>query len=161
MKDFLIFLPVTLIFFAFKSTLLYGAALPDLPLVIVFYVAYKRASLEGLVLAFMLGYMEDVFNGSVLGVSSFSFIIVFVVVVQLTKKVRFHGAATVAGGAGVMSLLSNLCSYAILTTKDLHVPLTGYLIPEAIVTALFAPAIVAVIKKVTDKKTPGPDGGHS
>jgi hypothetical protein len=55
MRDFLIFLPISLFFLALRSTLFKGFPLPDIPLLIVFYVAYTRPSLEGVVLSFVLG----------------------------------------------------------------------------------------------------------
>ena len=162
MKDFLIFLPTTLLFLALKSTILHSVPLFDLPLLISFYVAYRRPSPEGVVLAFTLGYMEDVMGGALLGVTSFGLVIVYAAAYLLSKKVDFQGAAMKVVGAGAMSLVAGLSAYIILSVKDLQAPVLAYILPEALVTALFAPAIIGLLARLTEKGSRGQsrEGGN-
>jgi rod shape-determining protein MreD len=153
MKDFLIFLPITLLFLAVKSTIPHAIPLFDLPLLITFYVAYRRPAPEGVVLAFTLGYLEDVFSGALLGVTSFGLIIVYATVYLLSKKVDFQGAAMKVGGAGAMSLVAGFAAFVIMYVKDLQVPAAAYILPEAVVTALFAPPLIGLLARLTEKST--------
>ena len=60
MKEFLIFLPLTILYLALKSALFPNVPAPDIPLIIIFYMASRKASIEGVLLAFVLGYVEDI-----------------------------------------------------------------------------------------------------
>src|SRR3989304_4815710 len=72
MREFLVFLPLTIAYFALKSTLFAGFPLPDIPLIIVFYMAYRKAAVAGVLSAFAFGYLDDAFSGGIIGTSSFA-----------------------------------------------------------------------------------------
>lgn len=154
MRDFLIFLPITLLFLALKSTLFQGVPLPDLPLIIVFYVAYSRPSLGGVVLSFVLGYIDDVFSGAVMGSSSLSLVFVFAAVYLATAKVHFSTAGVKALGASVMALVKGTITYLVLSFMNLHIPFLAYVLPTVFLTGLFAPALIALISWLSSVKTP-------
>ncbi len=160
MRDFLIFLPITLFFLALKSTLFEGLPLPDLPIIIVFYIAYARPSLAGVVLSFVLGYIDDVFSGAVIGSTSLSLVFVFALVHLLSKKVHFSTAGMMALGATVMALLKFTAAYIILSSFNTHIPFLAYVLPAVLLTGLFAPAVISVFSWLNLSKAPhAPKGG--
>jgi rod shape-determining protein MreD len=154
MRDFLIFLPITLFFLALRSTLFQGLPLPDLPLIIVFYVAYARPSLEGVVLSFVLGYIDDVFNGAVIGSTSFSLVFVFAIVYLISKKVHFSTAGILVLGATVMALLKGTIIYIILSFFNFYIPFFTNVLPAVLLTGLFAPAVIALVSWLSALKAP-------
>jgi rod shape-determining protein MreD len=154
MRDFLIFLPLTLLFLAIRSTLFDGIPLPDLPLLIVFYLAYTRASISGVVLSFVLGFIDDVFNAAVIGSTSFSLVLVFAATYLLGKKFHFSTTTMIITGGGVMALIKVILTYVILGLFNLHVDLLVNTLPQIILTGLFAPAIIAVISRLGLLATP-------
>jgi rod shape-determining protein MreD len=143
MRDFLIFLPITLFFLALRSTIFKDLPLPDLPLLIVFYIAYTRPSLEGVVLSFVLGYIDDVFSAAVIGSTSFSFIFVFAFVYLVSKKVHFSTPGIKALGASVIALLKGTITYIILSFVNFNISFLAYVLPAVLLTGLFSPAIIA------------------
>ncbi|MEE9614268.1 MAG: hypothetical protein V3W31_04850 [Thermodesulfobacteriota bacterium] len=149
MRDFLIFLPLTVVFLSVKSTLFPGLPLPDLPLVIVFHIAYARPSVHGVVLAFMLGYVDDVFSGAIIGSTSFSLLFFFIVVYVLSKKVHFSGAAAGVLGTALGVALKGALSYAIVVSINPDLAFAGHVLPVAVVTGLSAPFIIAGIERIT------------
>lgn len=160
MRDFLIFLPITVFFLALRSTLFQGLPLPDLPLIAVFYIAYSRPSLAGVVLSFALGYIDDVFSGAVIGSTSLSLVLVFAFVHLLTKKVHFSTAGMMALGAAVMALLKSTATYIILSSFSSYIPFLAYTLPTVFLTGLFSPAFIALFSRLSIYKAPHtPKGG--
>ncbi|MEE8575313.1 MAG: hypothetical protein V3T30_07865, partial [Thermodesulfobacteriota bacterium] len=89
MKDFLIFIPLTALYLAFKSTVLPTLPLFDLPLIIVFFLAYRCPSIHGVFLAFFLGYLDNIFSASIIGSSSFSLVLIYCLTFVAAKRVHF------------------------------------------------------------------------
>ena len=89
MKEFLLFLPLTIIYLALKSTLFASFPLPDIPLIMVFYLASRKASVEGALFAFVLGYLDDAFSGSVIGASSFALVLIYLGTHLMSMLVEF------------------------------------------------------------------------
>ena len=162
MRNFLIFIPLTIIYWSVKSTLLPGAPLPDLSLIIVFYAASRGASLQGVILSFMLGYIDDTFSGSVLGSTSFSLIIVFVLVHLFSYKVHFNNTPMRAAGAFILVLVKGGATYAILLSADVSINYFTTFVPVAVTTALFAPVVMILIDRLIAMKllSAQGDGAH-
>lgn len=154
MKEFLFFLPVTIVYLAVKSTLLPNIPLPDLPLLIVFYLAYRKPSVEGVFFAFALGYLDDAFNGGIIGTTSFSLVFIYVAIHLLAKRVQFITPAFKAGGAGAASLAKGIVTYQILKSAGYAVSFLGLVVLESLVTAALAPGIISLFTRVSGALTP-------
>ncbi len=149
MKEFLVFVPLTVLFLAIKSTLFVNFPLPDLPLIIVFYMGYRRASLEGVLLAFALGYLDDAFNGSIIGSSSFALTSIFLAIFLLSKKVQFSTPALRAGGVGAAALIKGVLSYAVLRFTNVDVYFFTHVVLHAVVTGALASPVIIGLQRLT------------
>lgn len=154
MKDFLIFLPVTIVYLVFKSTIFPSVPIPDVPLLIVFYVAYTRPSVEVAVLGFVIGYIEDAFTAGIFGSTSFSLVVIFLVVHLLSRKMHFSTPMVRAGAAAVLTLLKGALIYTVLSFTDFDVPFLSRIVFQAIVTGAFAPAIITLLARLTRLANP-------
>lgn len=142
-------------YLALKSTILASVPLPDLPLLMVFFAASRRPSVEGVAFAFVLGYVEDVLEGGIIGSSSFALIAVFLVVHLLSMRVHFSTAATRAGGAAMAVLIKGLLIYIVISTVGLKVHIFVDVILQAVVTGVFAHAIITVMARLAGRIAPG------
>ncbi|MDP2690383.1 MAG: rod shape-determining protein MreD [Deltaproteobacteria bacterium] len=154
MKEFLLFLPLTAVYLAFKSTLFVDFPVPDLPLIIVFFTAYRRASLEGAVLGFVLGYMDDAFNGGIIGSSSFALVFIFLAVHLLAKKVHFSTPALRAGGVAAATLVKGVLTYAVLRFANADIFFFTHVILYALVTGICAPPVIAALVRLAGLVSP-------
>jgi rod shape-determining protein MreD len=143
MKNYLIFLPVTLIYLSLKSTLASALPIPEITVMITLFIAYDKTSLQGLILVFILGYIDDVFTGSVIGSSSFALVLIYVVVGLMSRKVELATVTTRAGVATALTLLKMITVWIIIRATGLPVPFSAQIIFTVIVTGLFAPVIIA------------------
>lgn len=148
MKEFLIFLPLTIVYLGFKSTLFANIPVPDLPLIIAFFMAYRKLSIEGVLLAFVLGYIDDAFGGGIMGSTSFSLIFIFLSVHLLSKIVHFSTPAIRAGGAGAAALVKGILTYYILRFANLEVHFLPHVLLQAVMTGIFAPAIITLLMRI-------------
>jgi rod shape-determining protein MreD len=162
MKEFIIFLPLAALYLAFKSTLFASVPMPDLPLIIVFYSAYRKTSIEGVILAFILGYMDDVMSGGVIGASSFSLIIVYMAVRLIASMVHYSTVATRAGGAAAAALLKGILIGMVLRSVGIHISFIGSVLLIAITTGASAPAFITLLTRLVNLVTPAAfkDGAH-
>jgi rod shape-determining protein MreD len=154
MKDYLIFLPLTILYLVIKGTLFPTVPLPDLPLVIVLYVAYNKPSIEGALLAFIIGWIEDALTAGVFGTTSAALVVVFLALHLISKRMHFTTPVMKAAAAGILSLIKGGVIYAVLSFTDFDVPFLNYIIFQAIITAAFAPAIIVLISRLTGYLNP-------
>jgi rod shape-determining protein MreD len=149
MKDYLIFLPLTIGYLVLKGTIFPTVPLPDVPLIIILYVAYSKPSIEGAFLAFVIGYLEDALTAGVLGSTSFALVVVFLTVHLLSKKVEFSTPLVKAGAAALCTLMKGALVYMVLSFTDFDVPFLSRTVFQAVITGAFAPAIIALISRLT------------
>lgn len=149
MKESLIFLPVTIIYLAIKSTLLPAFPVPDLPLIIVFYMAYRKASFEGVLLAFVLGYIEDAFSAGIIGSTSFALIAVFIAANLFSRKVQFSTPAMKSGGVLAASVTKGIITYTIIKASHEQASFLVTVVLQAIVTGATTPAIILFLDRIT------------
>lgn len=145
-RDFIIFIPLSILYYSFKSTVLPSAPLPDLTLLIIIYVATRGVNIQGVLLAFILGYINDTFSGAVLGTSSFSFISVYALIHILSFRIQFVGAQIRAATAFSGELIRGALTLVILGSHGIEINFISTYLPTAIVTALFAPAILHLLR---------------
>ncbi|MFQ5736920.1 MAG: rod shape-determining protein MreD [Thermodesulfobacteriota bacterium] len=154
MKEFLLYLPITAFYLALKSTLFPEFPLPDLPLIIVFFVAYRKVSLEGAFLGFVLGYMDDAFNGGIIGSSSFSLIFIFLATHLVSKKVDFATPALRATGAGVAMLVKELLTFMVMRSSNIDAYSFIHVILHSVVTGICAPPVITALMWLTGLVSP-------
>lgn len=148
-KEIILFIPLALVYMAFKSTLFTSIPLPDLPLLMVFYFAFRRPSVEGAIFAFILGYIEDVLGGGIIGSTSFAYIIVFMLVHLAGKRIHFTTALTRAGGAMLAVLMKGALIYLVLRLAGLRVNIFADVIMQTIVTGVCAHLIITLIFRLS------------
>ncbi len=113
MKDSLIFLAISIIYLTFKSTILPTVPTPDIPLIIVFFMAYNGASIKGVVLSFIIGYLDDTLNGSIIGTTSFTLVFIYAATHVLSQRMHFANVSTKVFGCAAASLIKGLLSFII------------------------------------------------
>ncbi len=149
MKESLLFLPITIVYLAIKSTLFPAFPAPDLSLMIVFYMAYRKASFEAVVLGFVLGYIEDAFSAGIIGSTSFALIAVFVAVNLFSRKVQFSTPVMRGGGIFVASVAKGIIIYLIIRTSHVEVSFLSTVILQAVVTGAVSPAVLLILSRIT------------
>jgi len=154
MKEFLLFLPITAVYLAFKSTLFPDFPLPDLPLIIVFFMAYRRPSLEGALLGFVLGYMDDAFNGGIIGSTSFSLVFIFIVIHLFARKLHFSPTALRAGGVAVAMLIKGLLMYLVIRSANAGASFFTFVLLHALVTGICAPPVIMALSWLAELVSP-------
>ena len=117
MRNFFIFLPITVIYLSIRTTLLPHMPLPDITLLAVFYAVTRRAAISGALLAFTLGYMEDVFLGGIIGSASLSLVAVFAIAHLSARWVDFSVTFVRVLTSLALSLIKGLSVYLILRSN--------------------------------------------
>lgn len=154
MRDLLLFIPLTIFYLAVKSTLLPEIPFPDVTLLVIFYVAISRNTIEGALMGFILGYIEDVFTGGIIGSTSFGLVVVFLGVYLASKRMHFTTQAVKAGSAAVLSIVKGVLVYMVLdfARVSFHTALDIFF--QALLTGIFAPAVLAVLARLSGLVTP-------
>lgn len=155
MKNFIVYLVFALLFLVIENTLLIlffpSLLIPDVILIMVFYLGFSNRSISGMLTAFSLGYLTDVFSAGVIGASSFTLVVVFVITSMLARLLNLNSMLIKVGGAIFMSILKGILTYIVFRFLNQDIPL--YIIfPTAISTGIISPFIFTLLKKV-EKKT--------
>lgn len=135
---------------------------PTLILPMVLYVAVGEFSLpRGVSLAFVMGYLADVFGGASMGLWTFTMVSIFLIVRVAGLKLFLHGVVfqvLLTLVAGVFAGVEMMALLLVFDRRPLSVlgalaTVTG----QAFVTAALAPAIFALLARLPG----GEPGVHS
>ena len=137
MKNIIIYLPFTIVYLSLKSAILPTAPLPDITLLITFYIAYEKGGTSGVIISFLLGYVEDVFNGGIIGISSFSLVFIFAIVSMLKHKIEVTSVRVKIISTLMLSIVKTLITIIILHFKGIESSFLQFL-PLIIITAAAA-----------------------
>lgn len=151
MKSLVIYLVLALLFLVIDNTLLHllfpPFLIPDVILIMVFYLGFNNRSASGALTAFSLGYLADVFSAGVVGTSSFTLVFVFAVTSLLAKLISLDNMLVKIGGTAFMSIVKGTLTYLILRFLNQEIPF--YIIfPTAIFTGIASPFVFNLLKKV-------------
>lgn len=147
MKDSLIFLAISIIYLTFKSTILPAVPTPDIPLIIVFFMAYNGASIKGVILCFIIGYLDDALSGSIIGTTSFTLVFTYAVAHMLSQRIHFTNISTKVFACAGFSLIKGILSFIIWRSVSHEVSFFTQVLPQVFITALFAPFIISIFEK--------------
>lgn len=151
MKDYIIILPLAILFLLIKSTIFYWMPLPDVLLIIVFHLAITRPTAIGVILTFIIGYLSDAFTGGVMGVTSFSLIVVYVFTYLFSHKLQIKSRNAQTIMLGLFSLVKGLVIYYLILDMVSFAVLYKVIIPTALMTGLFAPAIITILLRLDER----------
>ncbi len=150
MREFIVFIPIAIVYLSFRVTITPGLPIPDISVLIVFFLAVQRPSVEGVFLAFVLGYIDDIFSGAIVGSSSFSLVIVYTVLCSVSRKMAFTDPLIRGISLFVTYFMKELLVIMVLYFTGIHVGLSLYMLAVGSVTALFSPLFMALFRKAID-----------
>ena len=117
---------------------LLGRASPDLLLIICVYLALRRHSVGGALGAFGLGYLQDAFSGSVIGLNAFGTTLVFAVIYLTSRRLWVENTVSRVVAVLVASFMS---------VEGLGSAMVRYVITDAVLAAALSPAVFAVLSR--------------
>ncbi|MFN8625469.1 MAG: rod shape-determining protein MreD [Candidatus Binatia bacterium] len=128
-----------------------GRATPDLLLIICVYLGLHQHSVGGAVGAFLLGYLQDAFSGSVVGLNAFAMCLVFTLVYLTSRRLWVDNAVSKIVLVFLASLLKTtivllLIAY-FLSVATIWQAVANYLLLEAVLAAMLSPAMFSVLAR--------------
>ena len=121
---------------------------PDLLLVAMVFVALRGPVAQGALLSWFLGLIKDVFSGLYLGLNAFSFLIVFLVIKNISDLLYAESGelfVVTVSAATLASVTANLILLIMLTsTPGILYSMFAGLLPHLLANA-FAASLVALL----------------
>lgn len=155
MKAILLFSLVAIAALLLQTTVLpqvlRGFASPDLLLIVCVYLALYRHSAGGAAAAFGLGYLQDAFSGSAMGLNAFATSLVFVVIYIASRRLWVDNAlsriAVVFAAAVIKTLAILLLVASFMSVQGIGGAILRSMLFDAVVVALLSPAAFAVLAR--------------
>jgi rod shape-determining protein MreD len=128
-----------------------GRATPDLLLIMCVYLGLQQHSVSGAIGAFVLGYLQDIFSGSVAGLNAFAMCIVFALVYLTSRrlwvdnvisKVVLVFLASVIKTAIILSLVA-----VFMSPERWSGPVLSYALLQALFAAALSPFVFAILTR--------------
>ncbi|HVN83981.1 MAG TPA: rod shape-determining protein MreD [Candidatus Binatia bacterium] len=155
MRTFTLYLALTVAALLVQSTVWHwlplGGAIPDLLLIVCVYLGLHQHTVGGAVGAFFLGYAQDSFSGSTVGLNAFAMSLIFTVVYLTSRRLWVDNAiskivlvfiASVMKTAVVVALVAVFLSTdGLWTTVSRHLPI------EATIAAALSPAVFTLLAR--------------
>lgn len=127
----------------------FGAAMPDLLLVVCVYLGLYFHSPAGAIGAFAIGYVQDSFSGSLLGLNAFAMTAVFVAVYLASRRLWVTNTLS---KIVLVFLASLLKTFALMAILGIFLSLEGiwrtavtYVFIEAVLAAAIGPLMFALL----------------
>ena len=128
-------------------------AKPDLLLILVVYFGLYTSPLAGAMLAFLSGYMMDIFSGSIFGVHTFSKTAIFFLTILIKDRFYVKSPLFQAGTIFSFSIIEGFIIISILglisPIENLLPPFLTFIIPKSLITGLVGPFFIGLIKYVS------------
>ena len=163
MNRFLFFLLVGVFLVTLQTTLLTSFLVqrvrPDLVLILILYLGLSRTTVSGGMVAFLLGYLLDLFSGNAFGVYCFTRPLIFFISRLFQSRFYWEGFSFQCLFVLFFSLVEGCLVFLLLWSFTPSPPHTLYsfvvspLLPQSVVTALITPFLFALFKKGTVRLT--------
>jgi len=128
-----------------------GRATPDLLLIICVYLGLHQHSVAGAVGAFLLGYLQDAFSGSVVGLNAFAMCLVFTLVYLTSRHLWVDNAISKVVLVFLASVLKTTVVLLLITfflsAATVWQTVANYLLLEAALAAVLSPAMFTVLAR--------------
>jgi len=135
----------------------FGAAMPDLLLVVCVYLGLYFHSPAGALGAFAIGYVQDSFSGSLPGLNAFAMTVVFVAVYLASRRLWVTNTLSKILLVFVASLVK---TFAVLALLGVFLSLDGiwrtavkYVFIEAVLAAAIGPLMFALLARTQQEAT--------
>jgi rod shape-determining protein MreD len=151
----LVFTVLAMIALLLQTTVLPRAALgrvtPDLLLIMCVYLGLHQHSVGGAVGAFLLGYVQDMFSGSLAGLNAFAMGIVFAVVYITSRRLWVDNAISKVVVVFLAAVVKTATIVVLVLTFMSRDRLAGLMLSgallQALVTAAISPFVFAVLTR--------------
>ena len=129
----------------------FAAAMPDLLLVVCVYLGLHFHSPAGALGAFSIGYVQDSFSGTLIGLNAFAMTVVFITVYLASRRLWVTNTFSKI----VMVFLASLVkAFAVLLLLGVFISLEGvwrtavkYVLVEAVLAAAVGPVMFALLAR--------------
>lgn len=151
MRDYFTYIPIILVYFAFTGTLFTDMPVPDLTVLLAFYLSYKRPSPHGALLVFLIGYIEDSVCGGILGSSSAALTLIYAAGFMLASRVQYSDPFTKTYMLFGASLLKAAIIFAVVSVVIGATVFETFAIITAAVTGLLAPVFMKAFASIDNR----------
>jgi rod shape-determining protein MreD len=128
---------------------------PDILLVLTLYVAFLFPPIYGGILAFLMGYLMDLFSGNTLGFYTFSRPLVFFAAQFFKERFYVEGFSFqflftfIFGMIEGIVILMLMSAFQPISLRNLYPLLLNYLLPQSLFTGLATPPLFFLFQKVS------------
>jgi rod shape-determining protein MreD len=135
-----------------STVLAFDTFRPRLATALVVYIALSQPLRRGVILAFLLGYAEDLFMGTPRGLHAFCAAAVYLAFRPAHDKIRLEGVGTMASlgffAALFSALIETLLRRVFLASFSISLAYLGGLILAGFSTAIFAPLVLKLVQRL-------------
>jgi rod shape-determining protein MreD len=128
-------------------------AKPDLLLILTVYCGLYSPPLAGAMLAFLSGYMMDIFSGSIFGIHTFSKTAIFFLTILVKDRFYIKSHLFQAGAIFSLSIIEGCIIISILglvsPVENLLPSFLTFIIPKSLITGLVGPFFIALVRYVS------------
>lgn len=121
---------------------------PDLLLIVMVYLALRSPITSGVLLAWTLGLIKDVFSGLYLGLNAFSFLLIFLVIKNISDLLYAESGelfvVTVSAATLACVTVDLLLMLMLTSTPGISYSITASLLPHLFANA-FAASLVTLL----------------
>jgi rod shape-determining protein MreD len=128
-----------------------GRLVLEISIIVVIYAGYRLDLTRGAVLAFVLGFVFDCLAGSVLGLFTFTYVLVFLfsffISASLTTE-KMHFIATFAVACSLLEEVTIFSFYSLAYAPNVLHNTSLLFLPQALIVGLLAPVFFYLMRRV-------------
>jgi rod shape-determining protein MreD len=134
--------------------LLFGGRIGvEVSLILVIYAGFHLDMVRGGVLAFLTGFLLDCVSGTITGLYTFTYVLIFILSYLLSPRIYGERMLFIMGYAFLCVLLEGLFIFAVYWSvygTDVSQGLLRTYLPQALVAGVLSPALFALFNRLED-----------
>jgi len=132
--------------------LLFGGRIGvEMSLILVIYAGFHFDMVRGGVLAFLAGFLLDCVSGTIMGLYTFTYVLIFILSYLLSPRIYGERMLFIMGYAFLCVLLEGLFIFAVYWSvygTDVSQGLLRTYLPQALVAGVLSPALFALFNRL-------------
>ena len=122
--------------------------IPNLLLILVVFLGFSEVSVLGAILAFLVGFLFDLFSATLLGPWAGSFSLVYVLFALFAQRLFTRSSATIMLSVFIANAISTASYFGLLYQfQPIHSQLFSVSLVESLSSALVAPFVFRILQR--------------
>ena len=123
----------------------------EISMILVIYVGFRLDVIRGGIISFLLGFFLDCMTGTISGLHTFTYVVLFLISMAASQRVSLDRASLIMVFTLICALLKDIIItilYPLIYKIDISIPVLKAYIPQILIVILISPLFFHVFHRI-------------